>query len=286
MSQLPGDRESSSGYIMDVDNVAEMARLTRLARHLTAGLDLLPPGLHLPEDAHILDVGCGPGEWILEMARRFPTARLKGIDVSQSAIAYARFSAQMERVTNAQFTQADARQPLPFPAATFDLIHARLTGSWLTTDLWPEVMREYHRLLKPGGRLCNIEYENLGITSSPALTRFNALSIEAMRRAGQCFSPDSDHSGLTVMLPWLQEQAGFKRVQIEARAVRYSFGTLGYTAMVENLVIGLKLIQPFLMRQGVAVQEELDMLYEQAVQEMRSEDFQALIYYLRVCGER
>jgi 2-polyprenyl-3-methyl-5-hydroxy-6-metoxy-1,4-benzoquinol methylase len=41
------------------------------------------------DGAHILDLGCGPGDIPIRLARRHPTCRITGIDASQPMIAYA-----------------------------------------------------------------------------------------------------------------------------------------------------------------------------------------------------
>jgi len=41
------------------------------------------------DGAHILDLGCGPGDIPIRLARRHPTCRIMGIDASQPMIAYA-----------------------------------------------------------------------------------------------------------------------------------------------------------------------------------------------------
>ncbi len=275
-----------SGYIMDAENAAEMARLSKLAEHLTKGIGLAPAAIDLSACREILDIGCGPGEWAMEIARLSPASQVSGIDVSTLMIAYAQFCAQTEGITNTRFRQADARHALPFPEATFDLVHARLASAWLNTSTWSTVLSDYYRVLKRGGRVCCIEYENLGITTSTALTRYNTLAMQALRQTRQCFSPEGDHSGVTVMLPSLLQEAGFHEMHLEAHAVPYSYGTPGYLTMTENLTIGLQLIQPFLLSQGVATQEELTGIYQQTVLDMRANSFRAMIYYLRIWGEK
>ncbi len=49
------------------------------------------PGL---ENPHILDLGCGPGDIPIRMARRHATCRVTGIDASQPMIAYAEQAVQ------------------------------------------------------------------------------------------------------------------------------------------------------------------------------------------------
>lgn len=46
------------------------------------------------EGAHIIDLGCGPGDIPLRLARRHPTCRITGIDASQLMIAYAEHAVQ------------------------------------------------------------------------------------------------------------------------------------------------------------------------------------------------
>src|SRR6266567_757105 len=112
-----------SEYPLDSENVAEMARLTRQARVTTALTDLLPDKLTLADDSRVLDLCCGPGEWVLALARRFPKVEITGVDISQLMIAYNRSLAQEQGLRNAHFRIMDVRQAFSFPDGVFDLIH-------------------------------------------------------------------------------------------------------------------------------------------------------------------
>ncbi len=46
------------------------------------------------ENPHILDLGCGPGDISIRVARRHPTCQITGIDASQPMIAYAEQAVQ------------------------------------------------------------------------------------------------------------------------------------------------------------------------------------------------
>jgi tRNA G46 methylase TrmB len=63
-----------SSYQVDAENIAEMARLIRQARLLGTHLGLFPNKLDLTHSSSLLDIGCGPGEWVLEIAQRFPAS--------------------------------------------------------------------------------------------------------------------------------------------------------------------------------------------------------------------
>jgi SAM-dependent methyltransferase len=63
----------------------------------------------------VLDVGCGPGIFLAELHRRYPSARLAGVDISEEGVALAR-----RNLPSAGFSVCDiARQT---PAGSFDLI--------------------------------------------------------------------------------------------------------------------------------------------------------------------
>src|SRR2546426_7283256 len=188
--------QPATGYVVDAENAAEMARLVRQARMLSQHLGLFPAQLDLAQSYHILDVGCGPGEWALEIAQRFPGSQITGIDISALMITYAHYTAESQPVSNVQFQVMDARQPLAFPDASFDLINARFIVGFMSTTTWPQLIHECFRILRPGGILCNCEPESLGTTTSPSLAQYNFLLTQAMRWAGQCFRSEEHTSEL------------------------------------------------------------------------------------------
>ena len=55
----------------------------------------------LPNHSEILDIGCGPGRYSLEFAKR--SKQVVGIDISSKMIQYAKENAQAEQVKNASF---------------------------------------------------------------------------------------------------------------------------------------------------------------------------------------
>jgi len=278
--------EPKSSYQVDAENVAEMARLVRQARLLSEHLGLFPADLQLEQKHDILDIGCGPGEWVLEIGRRFPASRVVGIDISERMIAYAQYCARDREISNVQFQVMDARQPLAFPAASFDVIHARFITGFLATSTWPVVLSECFRLLRPGGMICNTEFEELGITTSPALAQYNRLLIEAARRAGQCFAPVGDYYGITAVQARLLQEAGFQGIRQQAHVINYSAGMPAHKGMYENFSAFLQLVQPFLVRSGITTQEDIAILYARTMEEMQDDDFCAVAFFQSVWGSK
>jgi ubiquinone/menaquinone biosynthesis C-methylase UbiE len=98
-----------------------------------------PPG-------SILDIGCGTGRLLQSAGRKWPAARLAGIDPAQSMLAAA-------KATN---PVADLRssfaETLPFDDQSFDLVTTSLSFHH-----WKDQAKALHeicRVVKSGGRLC------------------------------------------------------------------------------------------------------------------------------------
>jgi len=92
-------------------------------------------------DLTILDVGCGTGMMVLEMAA---LGRVEGIDASDDALRFCR-QRGLSTVRKANVVE------LPFPDESFDV----LTGVDILEHIDDDVgaLREWRRVLRPGGRL-------------------------------------------------------------------------------------------------------------------------------------
>ena len=107
--------------------------------------------LGVVEGSEVLDVGCGSGGPLLYLARTFG-ARVTGTDRNAEAIATAAQLADQQGLgAQTRFVAADAGQPLPLDAAQFDAVVCIDAINHLPGRL--AVLRDWHRLLKPGGRV-------------------------------------------------------------------------------------------------------------------------------------
>lgn len=281
----PQEDPRLSSYVIDAENVAEMARLTKQAQMMTKYTGLLPPGKSLHDGEKVLDIGTGPGEWILTLARQFPACYFHGLDISDLMTRYAAHLAEEEQLSHVQFHIGDARGPLSFPDASFDFIHARLVTTFLSPHAWPGLLAECYRLLRPGGTFFSTEGDNIGITTAPTLAHYNTLLVEAVRRAGNCFAPEGTFFGITAVQKRLFKEAGFVAIEQQAHAMNYSAGEEVHIPGVEDLTMMLKLLQPFLIATGVTTQEEVSVLYERALAEMDEEDFCGVIFFQSTWGK-
>jgi ubiquinone/menaquinone biosynthesis C-methylase UbiE len=99
----------------------------------------------------LLDVGCGPGNIVLKIARRCPRLSMVGLDYSQNMVQTARrTAAEMGLDGRVFFQRADAGR-MPFADGSFDVV---LSNSVLHHLADPSRMfREMLRVVKPDGAI-------------------------------------------------------------------------------------------------------------------------------------
>jgi SAM-dependent methyltransferase len=153
--------------------------LGRLYRRVAAevAVELAARGRH--RRATILDLGCGPGDLVVEISRRLRDARVVGLDVSPSMLLWAgRHATTDGRV---KFVVGDAAD-LPFGDASVDLV-----VSTLSLHHWSEpadVFAEISRVLRDGGvaLIYDLDLLTLGSSQMAEVARSAGLEPEDIVR--------------------------------------------------------------------------------------------------------
>ncbi len=282
---LDHSSRAENTYIIDSASGAEIARLLRqneLMKREIGGF--IPFGVdQVGTLNNILDIACGPGGWALDVAFALPEVRVVGIDVDRQMIQYANMRAKQQELNNASFRIMNVLQPLDFSDGSFDLINSRFLSGFMPSTAWSRLIQEYFRIVRSGGVIVLTEMEQ-NITNSPANERINAMFALAMKTVSYSFSPDGRHIGITPMISSFLQNAGCQSIQKVAQVIDFSFGTEVHESFYQDLMITYQLMKPFLANIGVTRIEEYDSLYQQALIEMKSNDFRGVNFILTTWG--
>jgi SAM-dependent methyltransferase len=274
-----------NSYIFDPESAPEMARLINQARFINRGMGGPLAGLpELPADAQVVDLGCGPGGWVLDAAFARPDIKVRGVDISQIMVKYANARARTQKLSNASFGVMDITQTLAFADGTFDLVNARLLTGVLKREMWGSFIAECTRILRPGGILRLTEANEFGVSMSPAYEEMIAAIMQAMWRAGYGFSSNGRCWCMAPALPHLLRQAGYRDLHLNSYVTDYSAHTEGWLEYARNNEIIFLQVKPLIMAFGLMTAEQFDLLYQQVLIEMNSDEFACVAEAITVWG--
>ncbi|HVQ43547.1 MAG TPA: methyltransferase domain-containing protein [Candidatus Saccharimonadia bacterium] len=132
--------------------------------------------LALSDGAKVLDAGCEEGGVALYLAKHHHL-NVTGIDLLDFNIARARKRAAKDELeTKVEFLKADYSNTT-LPDSSFDAIYTMET--LVHSPDYTKTLKEFHRLLKPGGKLVHFEYsmaDKMPQDAKQALTRVNKLA--------------------------------------------------------------------------------------------------------------
>lgn len=136
----------------------------------------------LPRDAtRIVDLACGTGISTLAIARKFPDARIVGVELRDEYLAIAREKFRKLGMRNVEFVLSRAEEFAP--AERFDCVVSSYLAKY--ADL-ARLTRNTHAMLEPGGLLLMHDFT---YPPEPVLRRVFWLYFSVMRGAGSRFFP-------------------------------------------------------------------------------------------------
>lgn len=177
----------------------------------------------------ILEVGCGSGHTACTAAKQHQ-AFVVAVDLESHLLARARERVRSMRVEDSvALARADARR-LPFADASFDSVICESVLAFLEDRT--SAVKEFHRVLKPGGFLMNNEVTFL---KPPPDDFLAAIRGAAPRVPGALAVPVDPHEHQRLL-----EEAGFASVQVETGDIS------ARQDMLEQLQIdGFRALKPF-----------------------------------------
>lgn len=174
-NQLWGPRQRLSGdtiYFLPSDRgEQERLRFEHYALKVAFGRSSFAP---LLEPRSILDVGCGPGFWAMEMCRTFPHAQVVGFDIEAPP--------PLNAPPNYYRVQGSLLQPLPFADDSFEYVHQRLMWAAIPARFWRSVVAELVRVTTPGGYIELVEIVPGIASMGPASAQMANWAMETEQR--------------------------------------------------------------------------------------------------------
>lgn len=109
----------------------------------------------------VLDLGCGPGTQLVQLAELCPDVEFTGVDLSESMLGEARRYAAERGVRNVTFVRGDATR-LDFPDRSFDGVMSVMTLHHMPTEKdLRALFREIARVRTPDGAVFLVDFGRL-----------------------------------------------------------------------------------------------------------------------------
>jgi ubiquinone/menaquinone biosynthesis C-methylase UbiE len=146
----------------DIGSPEEGATYTeRVPQKVRAGLLMSLPkfGVNLDEgDPLVLDLGCGVGDWLIEIAKKHPNAKGIGLDYNLGSCEMGTKKAEASGlISRLEYRCCDlATDRIPLSDSSVDLVTAINFHHFFPQYGDQNVTDEIHRVLKPGGKYISI----------------------------------------------------------------------------------------------------------------------------------
>jgi tRNA (cmo5U34)-methyltransferase len=186
-----------------------------------------------PHARHVLDVGCGAGNYSLKLLEHLPNLDVTLIDLSQPMLERAK--ERVERATSGriQTIQGDIRK-IELPGFGFDIVLAAAVLHHLRTDSeWRDIFAAFYRALRPGGSVWVFDLVESSIPAVQQLMRrqygeyLTRLKDEAYRDHVFAYVEKEDTPRPLLFQLDLLRQVGFAQVEILHKNVCFAaFGAV------------------------------------------------------------
>jgi tRNA (cmo5U34)-methyltransferase len=210
-----------TGQSATVDAPLAMALIARAAAATT------------PHARHVLDVGCGAGNYTLKSLEQLPNLDVTLIDLSKPMLDRARELVGRATTGSVKSLQGDIRE-IELPDKGFDIVLAAAVLHHLRTDTeWRDVFTAFHRALRPGGSIWIFDLVESSIPAVQQLMRqqyseyLTRLKDEAYRDQVFAYVEKEDTPRPLLFQLDLLRQVGFAQVEVLHKNVCFAaFGAV------------------------------------------------------------
>ncbi|KAI8974690.1 S-adenosyl-L-methionine-dependent methyltransferase [Pilobolus umbonatus] len=186
----------------------------------------------LEQGIHVLDSGCGPATWTLDMAEAYPNSKFTGLDVSC-------VFPEIVRPPNVQFQICNIAKEIPFADDTFDYFHQRMLVLGLTKNGWNKALENAYRVLKPGGIIELVE----------PIVRFHCMGphlTELQKDLGDLLVKKEMVHDIGSRLGHLLRRTGFKEIKVVTRPIPVNHSSKIGELYWQDLYHGYKNLRPMM----------------------------------------
>ncbi|CDS13309.1 hypothetical protein LRAMOSA05487 [Lichtheimia ramosa] len=263
--------ESSSYYLPRDEEEQDRLNSEHFAIKALFSSNILPNvEQRLPSNANILDIGCGSGSWVMEVAIEHPNAHVTGIDMADM------FPTTI-RPENVTFQLCNILDGLPYEDNTFDFVHMRQLIVALRAKEWPVVLNEIYRVLKPGGLVQLVESDFTEAGHSNLIDAVMTTLHRAMQERGQ-------DPFVASKLERLLSEAQFQDVQQQVRVIQFGQDSDPIAGeMMYSWKSAMRSIKPFLAPRLLKNPDEYSMVLERYFQECTHYNWHMKLWAVCAC---
>ncbi len=272
MDEHPQLEQSSTYFVADPSSSIEMERLRVLDKRTTHAMGgPLSEQPDLTIFRRVLDIGCGMGGWLFDLAEANPQIeQLVGVDISERMLTYARMQAKDLGLSGrVEFYAQDALRMLELKCQAFDLTNVRFAQGWVRTWEWSKLLNEIKRMTRIGGilRLTEIDIPE---SSSSSLKALQDLTRSALQQAGNLF----DDGTITNHLSDILVKGGIQQIQSRRYITEYRPGTPDFELLRKDTENFFQVALPFFQK-WQKVPDSYASLCAEASRDMSQPDFVA-----------
>jgi ubiquinone/menaquinone biosynthesis C-methylase UbiE len=208
----------------EFDAKAEVYESNRLAPWYQAQGDRVLEHLSLEPAEVVLDVGCGTGHLLRQIARSCPGVTGIGVDIAPKMIEVARARAAQQGLSHLTFVAADWEQQ---SEEATSLISRRPVACAVCVSAFHyfrapvRALRAIHDVLRPGGELLVLDR-----------ARERSLLTVVWQYAHRFLLRDNVHFSSSTEIAGMLEQAGFEDVRVLGRLRKVLWRNKLYTSLV------------------------------------------------------